>query len=126
MAATFNYAAESPPAPYALVTVARPDGTGFLADLPAKVDSGASQTILPTALVERLQLEAVGQHRFEGLGGVQCTLSIFRIVLTIRGCEPVELDVAGSDGEPYILLGRDVLNQFRVTLDGPKGKLTIE
>jgi len=109
-----------------LVTVARPDDLERIADVPAKVDSGASQTILPTALVERLKLEAVGQHRFEGLGGVQTTLSIFRVVLTIRGCEPVEVNVAGSDGEPYILLGRDVLNQFLVTLDGPKGKLTIE
>lgn len=125
MPVTFNYAAESPPAPYALVTLARLDGTILAADLPAKVDSGAAQTIVPTPIVERLGLEAVAQHEFEGLGGVRVRLSIFRLYLTIRGCPTLELNVAGSDGEPYILLGRDVLNQFRLVLDGPNGKLEI-
>lgn len=72
MPTTFNHAAEVPPAPYVLVTVARLDGTAVAADLPAKVDSGAARTILP-----------------------------------------------------YILLRRDVLNQFRIVLDGPNGKLEI-
>lgn len=126
MPITFNYAAESPPAPYVLVTVARLDGTIVLADLPAKVDSGAAQTIVPTPIVERLALEAAAQRDFEGLGGVRVTLSMFRLYLTIRGCSTLELNVAGSDGEPYILLGRDVLNQFRIVLDGPNGKLQFE
>jgi predicted aspartyl protease len=122
---TFNYAAEMPPAPYVLVTVARPDGATSAADLPAKVDSGAARTVIPMTVVEHLKLEAVDQQKFEGLGGVQVTLSIFRLLLTIRGCTTLEVNAAGSDGEPYILLGRDVLNQFRVVLDGPKGKLEI-
>jgi hypothetical protein len=125
MPAKFTYAAESPPAPYTLVTAARLDGTVFAADLPAKVDSGAAQTIIPTALVERLGLKEVARHEFEGLGGVRVTLSIVRVHLTIRGCPTLEVNAAASDGEPYILLGRDVLNQFLVVLDGPNGKLQI-
>lgn len=126
MPITFNYAAESPPAPYVLVTVARLDGTVVAADLPAKVDSGAAQTIVPAPIVERLGLEEVARHEFEGLGGARVTLSIFRVYLMIRGCPTLEVNVAGSDGEPYILLGRDVLNQFKIILDGPNGKLQIE
>ena len=125
MPITFNYAAEVPPAPYVTVTVARLDGTIVATDLPAKVDSGAAQTIIPTQIVEHLVLEAVARHNFEGLGGHQVTLSIFRLFLTIRGCPTLELNVAGSDGEPYILLGRDVLNHFHIILDGPNGKLVI-
>jgi hypothetical protein len=123
---TFNYAAEVPPAPYVLVAVARLDGTIVAADLPAKVDSGAAQTIIPTPIVEHLALEAVARQEFEGRGGVRVSLSIFRLYLTICGCPTLEVNVAGSDGEPYILLGRDGLNQFRLVLDGPNGKLEIE
>ena len=125
MPVTFVYAAESPPAPYVLVTLARLDGAIVATDLPAKVDTGAAQTVIPTPVAERLGLEAVARHDFEGLGGQRVTLSVFRLFLTIRGCPTFELNVAGSDGEPYILLGRDVLNHFHITLDGPNGKLII-
>ena len=125
MSTTFNYAAESPPAPYVLVTVARPDGATAAADIPAKVDTGAARTVIPTTLAERLQLDVVGRSEFEGLGGQRVELPIVRLLLTIRGCPTLDLNAASSDGEPYTLLGRDVLNQFRVVLDGPNGKLEI-
>jgi hypothetical protein len=125
MAVTFNYAAEIPPAPYVLVTVARLDGS-IVADLPAKIDSGAARTVIPTSVAEHLKLDAVDRLEFEGLGGQRVSLSIFRLLLTICGCPTLAVNAAGSDGEPYILLGRDVLNQFRIVLDGPNGKLIIE
>jgi hypothetical protein len=33
--------------------------------------------------------------------------------------EPVAVEVLASRDEPYVLLGRDVLNARRVVLDGP-------
>jgi hypothetical protein len=35
------------------------------------------------------------------------------------------LEVAASDGEIYALLGRDLLNHYRVVLDGPNLILEI-
>jgi hypothetical protein len=35
------------------------------------------------------------------------------------------VEVLAAD-EPYVLLGRDILNRYRVVLDGPKQKLEIE
>ncbi|MBY0456073.1 MAG: hypothetical protein K2V38_01915 [Gemmataceae bacterium] len=125
MAITFTYAAEMPPARYVLVTVASVDGAVVVSDLPAKVDSGASQTVVPSPIVAHLGLNEVARREFEGLGGQRVILSLFRLLLTIRGCSTFEMNVAGSDGEPYILLGRDVLNEFRIVLDGPNGKLEI-
>jgi predicted aspartyl protease len=127
MPATFRYVtAESPPAPYVLVSVGRPDGTTVATDVPAKVDSGADRTVVPTALIEQLKLDEVERREFEGLGGHRVSMPIVRLLVTIRGCLPVEVKAAGNDGEPHILLGRDVLNQFRIVHDGPSGKLTIE
>jgi len=126
MAVVFRYArAETPPAPYVLVTLARADGSGTTLDVPDKVDSGADRTVIPTRLAEQIGLVEVERREFEGLGGVRVTLSLFDLLVTIRGCQPVAVAAAGSDGEPYILLGRDVLNHFRIVLDGPNEKLEI-
>lgn len=126
MPVTFRYVAtETPPAPFALVTVGRPDGTTRATDVPAKVDSGADRTVSPAALAMELRLDEVERREFEGLGGHRMTLTLVRVLLAIRSCPDVEVAAAASDGEPYILLGRDVLNNFRVVLDGPSGKLEI-
>ena len=53
------------------------------------------------------------------------SLSIFRMLLTIRGFSPLAVNAAGSDGEQYVLLGRDVLNRYTVLLDGPNLRLEI-
>lgn len=127
MPATFRYVTtESPPAPYVLVSIGRPDGATVTTDIPAKVDSGADRTVVPTALIEQLTPDEVARREFEGLGGHRVSMPIVRLLITIRGCLPVQVDAAGNDDEPHILLGRDVLNQFRVVLDGPSGKLIIE
>lgn len=126
MAVTFRYVGtESPPAPYVLVTVGRPDGVTLAADVPAKVDSGADRTVVPTPLARQLSLDEVDHRSFQGLGGHMVNLSIFRLRVTIRGCPTLDVDAAGSDGEPHILLGRDVLNNFRAVLDGPNLRLEI-
>jgi predicted aspartyl protease len=93
--------------------------------MPAKVDSGADRTVLPKRLAEQLHLDEVEQRDFAGLGGHRVNMAIVQVLLTIRECTPIEVNAATNDGEPYILLGRDVLNNFRVVLDGPKGKLEI-
>ena len=126
MPITFHYVQqESPPAPYVLVTIARFDGQASLVDLPAKVDSAADRTVIPLQVATHLALDEIEQRPFAGLGSVITTLSIYRAVLTIRGLTPILADTAGALGEPHILLGRDVLNLYRLVLDGPGLRLEI-
>jgi predicted aspartyl protease len=126
MPVTFNYVrAEIPPGPYVLVTVARPDGSSVADDLPAKIDTGADRTVIPTAVTNQLKLDEVERREFEALGGYRVVMAIVQAVVTIRGCPSLLVNAAGSDGEPHILLGRDVLNNFRILLDGPNLRLEI-
>lgn len=126
MPVTYNYThSESPPAPYVLASIARPDGSAIAVDVPAKVDSGADRTVIPNTLAEQLALDPIEQREFEGLGGHRITLSLYELRITVRGCPTVSVIAASSDGEPYTLLGRDVLNCFNMTLDGPNLKLVI-
>jgi hypothetical protein len=44
----------------------------------------------------------------------------------IRSFPPMTVEVLAHPAEPFILLGRDVLNHYRILLDGPKLALEIE
>jgi hypothetical protein len=116
---------ETPPAPYVLVSIGRFDGQASLADLPAKVDSAADRTVIPMHVATQLALDEIEQRQFLGLGSVLTTLSIYRAILTIRGFKPIIADTAGGPGEPHVLLGRDILNLYRIVLDGPGLRVEI-
>jgi hypothetical protein len=123
---TFHYVQqESPPSPYVLVSIGRFNGQASLVDLPAKVDSAADRTVIPLQAATELALDEIEQRPFAGLGSVVTTLPIYRAVLTIRGLAPVLADMAGAPGEPHVLLGRDILNLYRLVLDGPGLRVEI-
>jgi hypothetical protein len=82
--------------------------------------------VIPTAVVEQLALREAGRSRFGGLGGHETELPIYEIQLVIRDLPPILVEVAASEGEPHVLLGRDVRNRYKIMLDGPNGKLVIE
>jgi gag-polyprotein putative aspartyl protease len=107
------------PIPHFPVTVGSPLGGDTGPDLLALVDSGADRTLIPAALVGQLRLPEVDRLGFEVGGGEVITLPIYRVTLTVRGFGPLLVEVAASDGESHVLLGRDVLNEYTVTLNGP-------
>jgi hypothetical protein len=75
--------------------------------------------VIPGRLVDVLGLERVETIDFAGLGGRIVALSTYRVELAIRALPPHQVVVAAQDDEPYVLLGRDVLNQYRILFDGP-------
>lgn len=121
----YHYANEVPPAPYVFVVVSHPAGTATAPARPAKLDTGADRTIIPTGLAAALGLREVERLVFTGLSGGQVVLPVYQLRLAIRDLDPILVDVAASDGEPHILLGRDVLNRYRIILDGPNQRLEI-
>jgi len=114
-----------PPAPFVHVELQNPFSDLAVSDLPALLDSGADRTVVPAKLARDLQLTAIRDIVVGGLGGAQHSLQTFRVLLQIRHNEPTRLEVIAHEGEPFILLGRDVLNQFRIVLDGPNQMLEI-
>jgi predicted aspartyl protease len=122
----FNYLTEfSPPAPFVLITIGHPTESGIVGPLPARVDSAADRTVIPQAIAEALHLEPSEERQFEGLGGRLQVMSIYPVSFAISGREPLTIEVAAHKEELYVLLGRDVLNQYCITLDGPNQRLEI-
>lgn len=116
----YNYAREvSPPAPFVFVSFSSVDGSKSSAELLAQVDTGASRTVLPAEVVDALGLVPIAELAAEGLGGVVTLLPTYVVRLAMRGMTAVEVEAVAAPHEPYVLLGRDVLNHYHIFLDGP-------
>jgi hypothetical protein len=114
------------PAPFVHVSLSGPNGGAELADLPAQLDSGADRTVMPWKAVEGLSLIQLDEITVGALNMTLAVLPTFLVRLTIRQQTPILVEVAGGKNEPWVLLGRDVLNRYRVVLDGPRLALEID
>jgi hypothetical protein len=114
-----------PPAPFLNVVLRNPASGAELRDLPAQLDTAADRTVLPEPLVKSLALPQVGIMKIGGFGGVTYTLPTYAVLLGLHDLPAQPFKVAAHAEESWILLGRDVLNSYRVLLDGPQLALEI-
>jgi len=110
---------KQPPAPFITVTLIHPHTGGEVRDIPAQIHTGADQTLVPSAIVAALGLSKSGSIVVVGVGGNCEEMTLFDVLLSVHSLPPRRLEVLVHPGEPWILLGRDVLNGHRVLLDGP-------
>ena len=109
----------SPPMPVLDIGVSRPGALAPVITLEAVVDTGADGTLLPIDCLERVEAPYVDRVYLMGITGTREVVDLFIVTLfigkqLIRGVRAVALP-SGSTS----ILGRDVLNQMRVHLDGP-------
>ena len=71
-----------------------------------------------------LKLEELDPEFTKGVIGPGSYESVFRAFISIENFPPHEVS-ASSFEMPYAILGRDVLNQYHIALDGPNQTLTI-
>jgi len=82
-------------------------------------------TVLPAEVIEQMRLFRFDSIEVAGLGGIPKTAPTFLVQVALRGSEPLVVKAIGGFEEPFILLGRDVLNRHRIVLDGPQQFLEI-
>ncbi len=86
--------------------------------LRAKLDVGASISVIPEQLVKLLDLPSHGNTLARGYDGSHRLCPTYRVDLKFNGIEVDWIDCIATDRED-VLLGRNVLNLFFITLDGP-------
>jgi hypothetical protein len=116
----------SPPAPFVHVTLRNPADGAELKNVAAQIDSAADRSVLPLAISAQLGLAQMGTLAVGGLGGIVYTLPTFVVLVAIHDLEPRAIKVVASADEPWMLLGRDLLNFHRVLLDGPAAALELQ
>jgi hypothetical protein len=117
----YHYVSQlQPPAPFIFVNLRNPVSGTEQQDVPAQVDTAADRTVLPEALAQTLTLPQIGTIPIGGVGGVIQVMPSYPVQVTIHGRPPLIVEVVACAGEPWVLLGRDVLNAQRTLLDGPQ------
>jgi predicted aspartyl protease len=89
----------------------------------AKVDTAADVSGLPQELVERLRLPPTRRVRTSTYRGEPTEARLHRGDLTVAGRRFTNVEWLPI-GRPYALLGRNVVNDLVLELDGPR--FTIE
>lgn len=111
----------SPPAPMVPVRVSAPVGDRALL-VPMLVDSGADCTLVPAATVRQLGLPQIDAIGLTGVGGARRLAPVHAAVVELGGLRVMARVVAFLD---EAILGRDILNQLVVVLDGPKLEISV-
>jgi predicted aspartyl protease len=115
-----------PPAPFVHATLSRIDDVGASLTMPALIDTGADTTVVPVAVVDELELLQVAVVEAAGLGHVTAMINVYVIRISVHQFPAVTRKVLAVPGEQHILLGRDILNLYRITLDGPRALCIFE
>ena len=106
-----------PPIPMIEIVVSRRAGQDELT-LKAIVDSGADATMIPTPYLQQLKARKRHTAWLSGTAGGRYEASIYTVVIQIGSHQPMYVDVVGSERHDEVIVGRDVLNQLIVTLNG--------
>lgn len=91
----------------------------------ALIDTGANATAINARVAAGLRLQKVGEQRVSGAIGREVLRPFFVIDLDFIGHRYKSHPAFLSD-RPYIIIGRDILNDYRITLDGPRLRFSIK
>jgi len=113
----------SPPGPVLPIRVAASAESSPIG-VPALLDSASDITIIPQKILAMLGVESVDSALSDGVFGPLQTGDVFKVFIAVEQEAPEGFRVLGWRGR-FALLGRDVLNRYHITLDGPNQTLTI-
>ncbi|MDZ8222547.1 retroviral-like aspartic protease family protein [Nostoc sp. ChiVER01] len=92
----------------------------------AIVDSGACMTCVPSGYIDRMNAPIYGRRLFRGAVGSPEYKMTFFVDIRIGEHQFEGLEVVAIDNKKYALIGRDILNQRKITLDGNNRMWSID
>jgi len=118
MPITYNYNRQVvPPAPLVNVIVRSPEDSAVFVSAPALIDTGADYSVITREILEKLKPLRVGLvyvESFTGEGGAQL---IYSVNMEIHEWMFSQVPVLVG-AEHYVILGRDIVNNFDLRLNG--------
>ncbi len=91
----------------------------------ALIDSGADATMLPFSLLEQLGADEVETRYLRTITGRRSIVDLYRVSIHIGPFQIPAIRAIATDSSMEAIIGRDVLNQLIVTLNGLAGVTEI-
>ena len=89
--------------------------------VPAIIDSGSEVSLVPEAVIAELGRGLdYGIVTVRDVAGAQRLLRSYYLNVGLNGLKFPDIELLAVP-QPYAVVGRDILNLFRVSLDGPRG-----
>lgn len=109
----------SPPAPGCQMSLSAPRTGRSIGPLDAILDTGADGTLLPVHHLNAIGVRRVMETGLRSQGGERRVVYLYLVTLHIGEIELPGTYIVGDDQSDEIVIGRNVLNQLEVWLDGP-------
>ena len=113
------------PFPVLPIVVYQVEGGAITKEKSAYIDTGADATLVPADLLENADLDEIYTAELRSHWGEPRTVSVYLVDLEVAGELLPAVDVIADDRSKDILLGRNVLNQFILLLDGTRQQTDI-
>lgn len=115
-----------PSAPVLPVSITVP-GESSTGGFSALVDTGADGTFVPTSILEDLDLPILYMTNVRPhLGESLHRAAVYQVdIILFDSLRLPGIEVVGDDWGDQIILGRNVLNLLRITLDGPGKTISL-
>lgn len=116
----------SPSAPVLTIGIGLPDEDTPHRQVQALIDSGADATMLPKWILTEIGARSVGRKYLRGVTGSRELVGLYLVVIHMPTGISYGIRAVATIDSGEVILGRDVLNQWRITLDGPGETVEIE
>ncbi|MDM8518929.1 retropepsin-like aspartic protease [Anaerolineales bacterium HSG6] len=114
-----------PPAPTITVRLAPPAEPFQTTTIPALVDTGADASIVPFAYIEPLSLQADNRKYLRSQWGERRVVDTYMVDIEIGDLRFPFVEIIADELGDEVILGRNLLNKLRLTLDGPNELMRI-
>lgn len=106
----------TPSMPVVDVVISRfEDETGI--EIEAIIDTGSDASMIPLNVLRRLKVRKAGQQRINDLSGISRFVNTYPVCVRLAG-QLVRINALSDRNNRPMLIGRDILNYFSITLDG--------
>ena len=91
----------------------------------AIVDSGADGCLVPVSILQALNLRPIRRATMRGVSGIGLSVELSLVALEVGAITMKGVRVVGDRRGSELVIGRNVLNQLIVTLNGLAGEVEL-
>jgi predicted aspartyl protease len=106
-----------PAFPVLEVGITNHQGKGYTA-VTGYIDTGSDASAIPQSILEQIAARRLSRRWARAIEGTRYAVDTYLVTLHIGNQELMGLEVIANTHTDEVIIGRDVLNQLHLTLDG--------